>query len=467
MALKGSHEVIVVGGGIAGLTAAWELRDRDLLLLEAETRVGGRIKSEPRGEYWLNMGAHLFGGPDTVSGRLVQELGLESREIPGSRMGLAVGGRVLASGAAETYPFRLPLSLGARLSFMRAGLKLRRAARDYLRATRPRPGESAPERRTRLLAYRGDQSFAQFLGPVHPDVDAIFRAIIGRVAATPEELAAGYGAALFSMVWGGEDQLARNLVGGSACLTEAMNRRLGNRVMTGAAVEEVATTTNGRRVRFTVAGQAHEASAANVVMATPAHVTRRIVRDLPAETAAALDRIAYGPFVCASILTAETGRMPWDEVYAIVVAGRSFNMFYNHANVLREPGRRRPGGSLMVFAGGALGHRLLDITDDQVRETMLGDLQDLYPEVRGIVREVVITRWPQGLAYARPGRHSIQAALEKPLGNLFLAGDYLDWAHMEAAAQSGHDAAVKVRERLRGAPPRAPPRTTKGLAGSG
>ncbi len=102
MALKGAHEVIVVGGGITGLTAAWELRDRDLLLLEADTRVGGRIKSEPRGAYWLNMGAHLFGGPDTLSGRLVQELGLESREIPGSRVGLALGAKVLTSGAAET-----------------------------------------------------------------------------------------------------------------------------------------------------------------------------------------------------------------------------------------------------------------------------------------------------------------------------------------------------------------------------
>lgn len=80
---------------------------------------------------------------------------------------------------------------------------------------------------------------------------------------------------------------------------------------------------------------------------------------------------------------------------------------------------------------------------------MLGDLRDLYPEVRGNVREVVITRWPQGLADARPGRHTIQAALEKPLGNLFLAGDYLDWAYREAAAQSGHDAACSAPHGLR------------------
>jgi hypothetical protein len=71
-------DAIVVGGGIAGLASAWMLRHRDVLLLEADTRVGGRICSEPRGKYWLNWGAHVFAGPDSATGRLMQELGVHA-----------------------------------------------------------------------------------------------------------------------------------------------------------------------------------------------------------------------------------------------------------------------------------------------------------------------------------------------------------------------------------------------------
>jgi oxygen-dependent protoporphyrinogen oxidase len=39
------YEVVIVGAGIAGLTAGWTLRDRRILVLEATDRVGGRLRS--------------------------------------------------------------------------------------------------------------------------------------------------------------------------------------------------------------------------------------------------------------------------------------------------------------------------------------------------------------------------------------------------------------------------------------
>ena len=442
------YEAVVVGAGIAGLTAGWTLRDRKVLVLEATDRVGGRMRSEPRGPYWLNLGAHLFGGPGSLLDRLVAEMGLETRPIPGNRMGLAFRGRIVTSGRPETYPFRLPLSLGARLSLIRAGLRLRAAAQGYLRVARPRPGEEPAETRARVLAYRDDETFAACLGDLHPDVAAIFRAIAERVTAEPAEISAGCGAALFALVWGDDQTLARNLIGGSALLPQALAHRLGDRVVTGAAVQEVHQDAAGVRVRFLRQGALEEVLADYAVVATPSYVTHRIVRDLPRDTAEALAWIPYGPFICGAFLTEEAGPMPWDHLYALAVVDKSFNMLFNHANPLRTEGKREPGGSLMVYAGGDRGKRLLSMSNDEIRALFLRDLHDVLPATRGIVREVLIQRWEHAIPYAPPGRARIQPALSRPLGRLFLAGDYLEFPEMEAAAATGLEAAREIRGRL-------------------
>ena len=74
-------DCVIVGGGLAGLAAADRLRHRRILVIEADDRLGGRILSVPRGDYWLNLGAHMFGGPGTRVGELSAELGLETRPI--------------------------------------------------------------------------------------------------------------------------------------------------------------------------------------------------------------------------------------------------------------------------------------------------------------------------------------------------------------------------------------------------
>jgi len=138
-------------------------------------------------------------------------------------------------------------------------------------------------------------------------VAGIFRAVAERVTAGPEQISAGCGAALFALVWGGAQTLARNLIGGSELLPQALARRLGARVVTGAPVREIVPSPDGVRVRFSRRGLAEEVSAAYAIVATPADVTRAIVRDLQADTAEALGWIPYGPFVCGAFLTDEAG----------------------------------------------------------------------------------------------------------------------------------------------------------------
>jgi protoporphyrinogen/coproporphyrinogen III oxidase len=215
--------------------------------------------------------------------------------------------------------------------------------------------------------------------------------------------------------------------------------------VTGVAQEE-----GGVRVRYARGGEEGELAAHFAVLATPAPVGRALAPGLPEETRAALERVAYGPYVVGAFLTGEEGPMPYDGIYAVATPKRSFNMLFNGASVLRGSGPREPGGSLMVYSGAGLARRLEDRSDEEAAALYLRDLEELFPALRGRVRETHIVRWPLGLPHPRPGRRLIQPALERPLGNVFLAGDYLGTTYVETAIQTGTAAAHAIRARLAG-----------------
>jgi protoporphyrinogen/coproporphyrinogen III oxidase len=441
-------EAVVVGAGIAGLSAAWELRDRDVIVLEADARAGGRLMSEPRGPYWLNFGGHVVGGPETATGQLLHATGVDAVELPGVLAGLAVGGRLLAGGRVETYPLRAPLPVADRIALIRTGARLRLAVAQYARVSRLRPGEPEAERRARVLAFRDDATFSQFLGPVRPAVDAVLRATIRRSSGEPEEVSAGYGIGYFQLVWDRGRGLTRTMVGGSSRLPQAIAAALGDRVYTGTPATAVERTDGGVAITFQEAGHERTIHARAAVVATPAPVARRIVVDLPTGVARALDGVAYGPYVVGAFLTGETDPMPYDGVYAAATPGMSFNMVFNTANVLRRDGAREPGGTLMVYAAAGLARALAEVDDTDVERRFLADLHKLFPALRGRVRETVIRRWEPGLPHPRPGRHLLQPALEQPLGAVHLAGDYLGTTYIETAIETGTAAARRIRAAL-------------------
>jgi protoporphyrinogen/coproporphyrinogen III oxidase len=443
-------EVVIVGAGIAGLAAAWALRDRDLIALESADRVGGRILSLPRPPYWLNLAAHVFPPPSTALGRLVTEVGLETTLIPGDAMAVWLNGKLASGGRPETYPLRLPLSLRGRMSLTRAGLKIRRAVPEYRRLANPRPGETPVDVRARLLAYRDDATFADFLGPLHPDVHSLLRAATNRASAEPEELSAGAGVAHFAAVFSGSSSLyLRNIVGGSSRLPEAIAAGLGDRVILGAQVDAVVPKRSRVEVAYTCGGAPCSLVAREVVVATPAYVASELVKGFDDETSAALAKVTYGPYVVAAMLTREYERMPWDDIYAIAVSGKSFNMFFNTVNTLRGGTEREPGGSLTVYGASNAARALLELSDAEVRDRFFEDLNDLFPILPEIVEECVIQRWEKGIPYSTPGRHSVQQTLERLAQTVSLAGDYLgERGGMEIAALSGIEAATAVRRRL-------------------
>lgn len=440
-------DAIVVGAGIGGLSAAWHLRHRRILVLEAADRVGGRIRSEERGPYWLNFGAHLFGGPDSPAGRLVDAFGLEARAIPGDRMGIAMRGRVVAGGLSETFPLRLPLPLAGRLSLVKLGLRLRLGVGRLLAVQEPRAGENPQDRRERQLAFENARTLRDHVGTLHPDIDELLRTITERTSAAPEIMAAGYGMTSFAQVWS-RHSFGRNLLGGSSRLPLAMAAALGrDRIRLGARVLSVTPREDAVEVVYREDGAERRVLARHAVVTAPADVARAVIRGLPAETEAALGAVRYGPFLSAAVLTDETGPMPFDRNYAIATPGLSFGVFFNQASTLRA-GPRAPGGSLMLFRGAAGAAALMAGSDAEIERRFLADLEGLFPGIRGSVREIAVQRWPQGAPYSFPGRAALQPALTRPLGRVQLAGDYLEFPCMDAAIATGTEAAERIEAGL-------------------
>lgn len=440
------HDVVVVGGGLAGLSAAWKTRHLDVLVLEKEHRVGGRLRSERRGPYWLNWGGHVFGGPDSEAGRLMRSVGVDAAPVPGNLTALAMNGKVLTEGPVETFPFRVPMSWSSRLALLKAGAKVRWAVSKYGKIVKPRGDEDYRVRQQRIYDFESNRSFADFIGPLPDDAMALFKPTVTRSAGELDQVSAGAGIGYFHLVWDRSGGLSRNIIGGSSTLPETIAAALGDRVRTDIKTTQVIV--HGDHVEITYLdseGQEHTVRTRHVIMATPAPITRKVVSNLESDLSEALGQIQYGPYVSAALLTNEQGPAPWDSLYAIATPKRSFNVAFNMSSMVRgsEP-YRQPGSSIMVFSPGNLARDLIDRSDEDILETYLADLAAVFPALPGHVVESEVQRWPLGLAYNYPGRGRIQPVLTRPHGRLHLAGDYLGSLYTETSVRSGSDAGQDV-----------------------
>jgi oxygen-dependent protoporphyrinogen oxidase len=428
---------------LAGLTAGWNLRQHDVLLLESADRVGGRIRSERRGPYWLNWGGHIFAGPGSSTDTLISEVGVNAVEVPGSLTSVSMNGKFLKSGRVETYPFRIPMSTAARLALIKTGIKLGASVIRYARVVRQRDGEEGAARQQRIYDFENRRTFFDFIGNLPDDVDALFRTTVTRSGGETDQISAGAGIGYFSLVWNVGQGLSRGILGGPSTLTEALAAALRDRVQLNSEVLEIVQRRESVVVRYRQGGSDHEVEARTVVLATPATVAHRVAVDLPADVRGALIKVRYGPHVSAAFLTNETSPRRWDSVYAISAPRRSFAIVLNQASIIRghEPGRQ-PGGSIMTFSPSSLGRDLLDKSDSEIAQIHLQDLEEvLGAGFADSVVEAGVSRWTDGSPYCFPGRAKLQPTLTRRGGRVLLAGDYLGTLYTETAIQSGFAAA--------------------------
>ena len=120
--------IVIVGGGIAGLSIAWAIRKHDpaadLVVLERGPRTGGNIKTDQVDGYVCEAGPDGFMDSAPATMALVRDLGLESRLLPSDdrarRRFLFHGGTLVPVPTAVGDFLRTPLlSLRGKLRIMR------------------------------------------------------------------------------------------------------------------------------------------------------------------------------------------------------------------------------------------------------------------------------------------------------------------------------------------------------------
>src|SRR5438477_10739 len=128
---NGDADVIVIGGGIAGLGAAVRLKDRGVepVVLEAESRVGGRLTTDRINGFVVDRGVTLFGNAFGSMRALVKRLGLSQLVCKGKfSVGIqdSAGCRGYRGGRFGDLLFDRGISWRARLAGVRFGFDLLR-----------------------------------------------------------------------------------------------------------------------------------------------------------------------------------------------------------------------------------------------------------------------------------------------------------------------------------------------------
>jgi monoamine oxidase len=455
----GSRPVAIVGAGVAGLTAAWRLRQAGVAVevYEANTRVGGRMYSLR--DYFPDHQVAELGGEliDTSHVRiraLAAELGLELDDL------LADGAEL----AQEVWHFG-----GQRRSERELVEALGPLARAIERDQARLPDDDVTWRTPHGLEDLDRLSMAQWLdregvdGWLRQLVDVSYTTEMGAEPALQSALNLidfiGIDEAHFSLF--GESDERFHVRGGNDLVTTGLAGRLADAIHTGMVLEAIAQDGAGGSVlSFRQGSASREVRADLVILALPFTTLRRVRIDAPMTPAkrAAIDELGYGNN--AKLMIGFNAR-PWrgHDSNGSVFTDLPFQSSW-------ETSRAQPGASgiLTNFTGG---QHAIAIGAGPARiqaERSVAQLEQVFPGIAAARAGAPEVRfhWPSqpwvmgSYACYAPGQWTtLRGAPGDIEGRLHFAGEHTALAtqgFMEGGVESGERAAAEVLERLRIAP---------------
>jgi oxygen-dependent protoporphyrinogen oxidase len=432
-------KVIVVGGGIAGLSAAYRLQQRgfEVLVLEREAVAGGRMRSERHGGYVVERGAQFIASSYRNMRKLAAELGIdgEIEKLTDTRNAVLRRGRFELTqydGLAAIRKGR-DLSAGAKLRLLGLLPTLFRHRRelDFYRPQRAwrLDNESAAAYTRRRF---GEEVLDYMIEP----------AFAGTFTVLPEAMSKAFMLTTIASFLRGFRLLAFR--GGNGTLTQALARRVN--VRTGAAVERIEPGPHRAGV-ILESGELLGADA--VVVAVPGNAAGGICSDLTPSERRFFSGVRYAASIIAFVMAGQEASPPF---YGAGMTRRERVRLYGMAVENAKPGVVPPGKTLFNCAFAEdLAAELMDAPDDDVIAALNAELRKL--PLRGLetIEGYVIHRWPSLVPRFWPGYHrAIRDFLRRQdrTPRLFFAGDYLVGPYTEAALTSGLRAARDVARYL-------------------
>ena len=466
------HEVdlVVVGGGVSGLAAAWEAvgRGASVLVLEAAGRVGGEIVTSPLGGAMVDEAADAFLARVPEGTQLCAELGIE-----GELVAPATGGAyVWSGGALRRLPAEQLLGLPTDLDALAASGILSPAGLDRVREDLkgggptgagvrvPGPGEDESVGalvRRHLGGEVLDRLVSPLLGGIWAaDTDRLSLQVAApQVAAVRDRLDDHGGSLVAAAAAARAEQLAAAAAagdrplflaprGGMGRLVDVLAERLGDRVRTGSPVSGLVA--EGGRFRLEPAGVV----AGAVVVATPAHAAAPLVAPHAPGAGRFLGGIDHASVTLVGLVVPRAAIDHPMDGSGFLVPASSGRLLTACSWVSSKWAHHAGDGSSVVLrasAGRDGDDRESRMDDDALVAALLDDLRATMA-LRGDPTDVRVSRWPRSFPQPRPGHLDALAAAEADLAaaapRLAMTGAWARGVGVPACIRSGRAAARRA-----------------------
>ncbi|TVQ94049.1 MAG: FAD-dependent oxidoreductase [Deltaproteobacteria bacterium] len=418
--------VLILGGGLAGLSAAFECRAAglDAQVFEARSRVGGRVLSIAGDGQHHEAGAELIGTNHPRWLAYAEQLDLSLSPLTdhdGDEV-VILDGKQLSKREVQQLWRRLNRPIR----------RLTKLAREVPATTPWRAEGAASLDLQNVHAYLMDRGG-------HPEGAAFLSMLFGSDAAVPSEAQSLLGLLACIQGGGGErfwtESEALRCAGGNQSLAQKLAEKLGDRVSLRRPVRAVRWGASPPQIELED-GTTHEGDA--IVLAVPPTVWGAMTFDppLPPEL-----RPSMGPAV--KHLT-RLRRAVWDDTQRSPAAYADGVVSLTWDGTEGQAGEKR---WLVAFSGAGQADRGLALSDEARETRYTEELEGIFPGFREVAEERRYYDWPRDpltlAGYSCPGVGevtTIQRTLHEGLFPLLFAGEHCSTAfpgYMEGALESG------------------------------